>query len=145
MSFHVPASCVRFRSSPCSLPVLWSQTAGTGTLVGTVTDTSGAVVAAAKVSVVNIDTSFSSQVVTTAEGSYYVPYLAPGTYRITIESPGFKEHVRDNFAIRTGEVPRVDVQLEVGALSEMVEVNSAAPLLDTETSQAGLVFSGERC
>lgn len=76
---------------------LWSQTAGTGTLVGTVTDTSGAVIASARVSVVHTETSFSSQVVTSAEGSYYVPYLAPGTYRITVESPGFKRYVRDNF------------------------------------------------
>src|SRR5688500_232306 len=106
-----------------------AQTAGTGTLVGTVTDNSGAVVAAARVAVVNTDTSFNSQFLTNDEGSYYVPYLAPGTYRITIEAPGFKKYLRDNLLIRSGEIPRIDAQLEVGTVAETVEVTTAAPLL----------------
>src|SRR4051812_36958988 len=91
--------------------VLLCQTAGTGTLVGTVTDNSGAVVSGAKVSVVNLDTSFLSETVTNNEGSYYVPYLAPGNYRIAIEISGFKRYLREGLQIRTGEIPRIDVQL----------------------------------
>jgi len=120
-----------------------AQTAGTGTLVGTVTDTTGAVVAAAKVTVVNVDTSFVSETVTSTEGSYYAPYLAPGTYRLSVEAAGFKRYVRDGIAIRTSEVPRVDVQLEVGALTESINVTGAAPLLETETSSAGQILSGD--
>ena len=120
-----------------------AQTAGTGTLVGTVTHTTGAVVAAAKVTVVNVDTSFVSETVTSTEGSYYAPYLAPGTYRLSVEAAGFKRYVRDGIAIRTSEVPRVDVQLEVGALTESINVTGAAPLLETETSSAGQILSGD--
>src|SRR3954468_19428993 len=73
---------------------VFAQTAGTATLVGTVTDSSGLVVPNAKVSVVNVDTAFLSETVTTAEGFYNVPYLAPGIYRLTVEAGGFKRHVR---------------------------------------------------
>src|SRR5437867_4456028 len=107
-----------------------AQTAGTATMAGTVTDTAGAVLVGAKVSVVNIETAFVSDTLTNPEGSYYVPYLAPGTYRLTIEVPGFKRYVRDAIVLRTGETPRLDVQLELGAVTESVQVSGTAPLLD---------------
>ncbi|MCU1258949.1 MAG: hypothetical protein JWO80_1834 [Bryobacterales bacterium] len=120
----------------------WSQTAGTGNLVGNVKDTTGAVIAAAKVSAVNTETAFLSETVTSAEGAYYVPYLAPGTYRLTIEAGGFKKLVRDGIIIRTGESPRIDVQLELGALTDSVTISGGTPLLDTETSTSGQTLSG---
>ena len=63
---------------------LSAQTAGTGTLVGTIMDTTGSVIAAAKISVVNADTAFVSETVASNEGAYQVPYLAPGVYRMTV-------------------------------------------------------------
>lgn len=122
---------------------LQGQTTGTGTLVGTISDTTGAVVAGAKVTVVNTATAFTSEVPSSAEGAYYIPYLAPGTYRLTVESPGFKKYVREGVAIRTGEVPRIDIQMEVGGVTETVQVTGGVPLLDTETSASGLVLSGD--
>ncbi len=122
---------------------LCGQTAGTGTLVGTITDTTGAIIGAAKVTVVNIDTAFVSETTASAEGSYYVPYLSPGTYRMTIETPGFKKYVRDGILMRIGEIPRIDVSLEVGAVTESVRVEGSAPLLETETAAAGQVLSGD--
>jgi len=121
----------------------FAQTAGTGTLVGTVTDTSGAVLVGAKVAVLNAETSFVSEAVTNNEGAYYIPYLAPATYRVTVETAGFKRHIREGVIIRTGEIPRIDVQMEVGGVTESVQVTGAPPLLDTETSASGLVLSGE--
>jgi len=61
-----------------------AQTNGAATLVGTVTDSSGSVVAAAKVSIVNLATSFRSETLTSSEGDYFIPYLIPGTYQITL-------------------------------------------------------------
>ncbi len=121
-----------------------AQTAGTGTLVGTITDNSGAVMSGVKVTVVNAETAFTSETVSSADGAYQVPYLAPGMYRITIESPGFKRYLREGVQIRTGEIPRIDVQLEVGAVTESIRVEGSAPLIDTETAQAGLVLSGDQ-
>src|SRR4051794_26743188 len=120
-----------------------AQTAGTATLLGNVTDSTGAAVAGARVAVVNPETSASLATLSTTEGTYQVPYLAPGSYTVTIEASGFKRYVREGLVVRTGEVPRVDVQLEVGAVTESVQVSGAAPLLDTETATAGQVLDGD--
>lgn len=125
------------------LNALSAQTAGTATLVGNVTDSTSAIIAGVKVTVVNVDTAFSTDTVTNTEGAYYVPYLAPGNYRLTIEAAGFKRHVRDGIQVRTGETPRIDVQLEVGAVTESIQVTGAPALLETETSASGLVLSGD--
>src|ERR1035437_6979376 len=122
--------------------VATAQRTGGATLVGTVTDSTGAVVVGATVTVVNAETSFRSETQTSSEGSYYVPYLSPGTYRVTLEAVGFKQYVRDGIAIRAAETPRIDVQLEVGAASEQVTVTAAASLLATETATAGSVMEG---
>jgi hypothetical protein len=117
-----------------------AQTAGTATLVGTVTDSTGALVPGVKLIVTNTGTTFRSESVTSAEGSYYVPYLTPGNYRITAEAAGFKVYVRDGFNIRMNEMPRLDISLEVGSTSEQVTVTAAAPLLSTETAAAGQIL-----
>jgi len=114
-----------------------AQTTGTATLVGNLTDATGAIIAGAKITVINVDTSFTSTTVTNAEGYYYVPYLNPGTYQLTIEAAGFKRYVRDGVLLRTNEQPRIDVQLEVGSVTESIQVTGAPPLLETETAVAG--------
>src|SRR5438270_611426 len=106
--------------------VAMAQTGGGATLVGTVKDSSGSVVAAATVKVVNTATSFLTQTTTQPDGSYYVPYLTPGNYRVAISAPGFKEFVRDGLLMRSAEVPRIDLVLEVGSVSDSVTVNAAA-------------------
>ena len=114
-----------------------AQTTGTATLLGNLTDSSGAVVSGAKVTVVNADTSFTSSTVTNNEGYYFVPYLNPGTYQLAIEAAGFKRYVRDGIVLRTSESPRIDVQLEVGSVTESIQITAAPALLETETSVAG--------
>ena len=83
-----------------------AQTGGGATLVGTVKDATGAAVGAAKVTVVNLATSFIAETTTSPEGAYYVPYLAPGDYRMKVSSAGFKEFVREGITLRSAEVPR---------------------------------------
>ncbi len=111
---------------------LVAQTGGGATLVGTVKDTSGAVVAGAKVKVVNIATSFITEITTSTEGDYYVPYLTPGDYRVMVTSPGFKEFIREGITLRSAEVPRIDILLELGSINDSVTVNASASLLNTE-------------
>ncbi len=120
----------------------FAQTTGAGTIVGTVTDTSGAVVAGAKVSVVNAETGFNFESTTNNEGYYYLPYLRPGTYSLTIEVPGFKKYVRSGIELRTNEQPRIDVALEIGSAAESVEVQATTPLLETETTVSGGILEG---
>jgi hypothetical protein len=69
-----------------------------------------------------------------------VPFLAAGSYELSVEAAGFKKYVRSGMALHAGETPRVDVQLEVGAVTETLNVTAASPLLDTENATAGSIF-----
>ncbi len=119
-----------------------AQTTGQATLVGTVTDTTGAVIPTAKVHVVSNETGFTFEGLTNTEGYYYVPYLRPGTYQLTVEAQGFKKYVRQGIELRTNEQPRVDVKLDIGNVVDVVEVQAAAPLLETETTISGGILEG---
>ena len=137
MRLHALISLALFSS------IGFAQSTGTATLVGTVTDSSGAILAGAKVIVLNTGTSFLSENSTTAEGSYYVPYLSPGHYRLSIEAAGFKKYVREGINLRTNESPRVDVVMEIGTTSDTINVKGSVPLLETETSASGQIMDGE--
>ena len=120
-----------------------AQTGGGATLVGTVKDGSGSVVMRAKVTVVNRGTSFVTETFTAADGGYYVPYLIPGDYRITVSAAGFKEFVREGLTLRSAEIPRIDIVLELGAVSESVTVSGSASLLNTENVVSSYVLPAE--
>jgi hypothetical protein len=126
----------------CALGLL-AQTTGTATLVGTVTDNTGSVVPGAAVNVVNTETQFVYNTVTNEEGSYYVPNLNPGTYRLTIQGQGFKRYIQEGIILRTSEQPRINVALELGSVTESINVQATAPLLETETTSTGQVLEGE--
>lgn len=116
---------------------------GTATIAGRVTDPSGAVIAGVNVTVVQTATNFQFTAVTNNEGLFRVQSLQPGAYRITLEAAGFKRVVRDNVDLRTGDTLPVDVALEVGNVTEAVEVTAQTQLLETETSAVGTVMEGQ--
>src|SRR5262245_32080981 len=116
---------------------------GTATMVGAVTDSSGAIVVGAKITVTNAGAGFVFTSVSTAEGTWYIPNLNPGTYQLRIEAAGFKTYVQNGITLRTAEQPRLDVSLEVGNITESVQVTGTAPLLETETSTSGQVLEGQ--
>jgi hypothetical protein len=117
--------------------VAFAQNVATGTLVGTVTDNTGGVVARAAVIVTNTQTQVVSHSMTNAEGAYYVPFLGIGTYQLTVESPGFKKYEQSGIVMNAGETPRIDVRLELGAVTDSVKVTAEAPLLETDTPVVG--------
>jgi hypothetical protein len=119
---------------------LFAQTTGTATLVGTVSDPTGAAVPGAKVTVRNMNTSFIYEGVTSSSGDYFVPNLSSGTYQLTIEAAGFKSFVQSDITLRINEQPRINVQLEVGNVTESIKVSGQAPLLETETSGVGQIL-----
>lgn len=119
----------------------WGQI-GTSTITGRVTDPTGAVVPNVSVTVVQLATNFTFTAVTNQEGIYRVPSLQPGQYRITFEAAGFKRGVRENVELRTGDTLAVDMTLEVGAVTEAIEVTERTQMLETETSATGTVVSG---
>ena len=120
-----------------------AQTGGGATLVGTVKDSSGAVLAGAKVTAVNTATAFTAENITSPEGAYYVPFLAPGVYQVKIASPGFKEFVREGITLRSAEVQRVDLTMEIGSVSDSVTVSGQASLLNTENVVSAYVIGSK--
>jgi len=103
-----------------------------GTLLGTVSDASGAAVVNAKVSAVQTATSAVRETVTNESGNYTMPDLPPGTYSVTIVAEGFKKETRQNVDLLNNTSTRIDVSLTAGSVSETVIVTTAPPLLQTD-------------
>ena len=120
-------------------PWSWAQTAATGGISGTVTDSSGAVVANAKITVTNQSSGDSRSGASTSNGSFVVPLLPPGTYTVHATKDGFKELVRSGLAVHVTETTVANLQLTVGVSSEIVTVTSEAELLDTHDAALGKV------
>jgi len=114
--------------------LLYGQGGAYGTILGTVTDNSGAVVANAGVDVTNTATNVTNHVQTTSSGDYTVPYLQPGTYRVTVQATGFQKSVTDNVTLVVAQQARVNVSMKPGTVSETVEVEASAVSLDTDTA-----------
>jgi hypothetical protein len=115
---------------------------GTSTITGRITDSTGAVVPRVAVTVVQTGTNFTFNATTNEDGLYRVLSLNPGKYRITSEAPGFKRSVREDVELRTGDTLAVDFVLQVGNVTESIEVMGAASILETETSATGALMSG---
>ncbi|MCS6951448.1 MAG: TonB-dependent receptor [Bryobacteraceae bacterium] len=121
-----------------SLPLL-AQTTSTS-ILGTVTDPSGASIAQAKVTARNVRTGVVTETVTTTTGDYAIPLLDVGEYEVTAEAQGFKPETRGGIRLQINEKVRVDFQLQVGSISERITVTSEAPALRTdEVSVGGIV------
>ncbi len=115
-----------------------------GSITGRVVDNNGAAVVNAIVTVTNNATNASTSTTTNGDGGYTVLYLIPGSYSEAVEAKGFKKTVRQNIEVRVGDKLEVDLQLEVGAVSDTVNVTSDAPLLETNTASAGQVIDRRR-
>jgi hypothetical protein len=116
--------------------------ADTGVITGTVIDSSGAAVPNAQITIVQTATNFRFASVANSEGMYRVQSLQTGTYTVTFEAQGFKRLVQDNVTLRVGDVLPLNATMQVGAITESVEVNAQSTLLETETSSTGTVTEG---
>src|SRR5947209_10997923 len=115
-----------------------------GNIVGTVSDPSGANVEGAKVVIRNLATDQSVDVTPESSGAYAANLLRIGTYSVTVERQGFKKAVEPNVEVGVNQVVRVNLRLQVGVATELVEVTGAAPLLQTETSSLGTIETEKR-
>src|SRR5262249_31588237 len=106
-----------------------------GTITGTVSDSSGAVVPGVTVEAKNVATGITYQAGTSEPGNFTLPQLPAGTYELSAMLPGFKRFVRPGLVVGVAQVVRVDVMLEVGTAGEQVTVEAAAPLLKTESGE----------
>jgi hypothetical protein len=108
-----------------------------GTISGTVTDPQGTSIVDAVVVVTNTDTNVSTTLTTNSSGFYQAPLLLAGPYQVTVEARGFKKTVRPNLVLAMRGQLRIDIQLEVGSLTESITISSESPLLDTSTVTVG--------
>jgi hypothetical protein len=112
----------------------------TGTILGTVKDAQGQLVAGATVTVTEAGKQTSSVYVTDATGSYVAPFLIPGTYEVAVELQGFRKHVRRGVVLQVNQRARVDVTLELGTFAEATEVTALAPLTRSDSAEMGEVI-----
>src|ERR1700682_4266851 len=124
-----------------AMPVLAQN--NTGIISGRVTDPSGAGVPNAQITVTQTETNVDAVSATNSDGLFRVPSLIDGPYRLTVTAAGFKKEVQNGLALRIGEHLNVEITLQVGAVSDAMEVTSALPLLDTQPSSTGQVMEGD--
>ena len=118
--------------------------AQSGAITGRVTDSTGSVVVGAKVAVTNTETGVRREVESNAQGYYTAPLLVRGLYTVQASQTGFKEIVRSNLNLDEGQTMRLDIGLEVGQVSERIEVSGGAPLLETERPTISTVIPSQR-
>ena len=126
------------------VPAAVAQQADTALIVGTVTDTTGAVIPGVSVTFSHVETGTESTVSTNETGNYRSNPLRIGTYIVVVESDGFKTYSGSGVNLSIGDVRELNVALEVGAVTEVIEVEAAAPLLQTTESSAGTVIENRQ-
>ena len=96
------------------------------------------------VQILNVATNEVAAAVSDAQGVYTAPFLQPGTYRIVVEAAGFKKLIQNNVVLNVGQTAGIDLTLEVGQTSDSVTISADSALLDTESSDRGLVIDEKR-
>ena len=112
-----------------------------GSITGQVTDTSGAIVPGASVTVTNTDTGDVVHVTSTGQGFYTAPLLQPGPYQVSVMAKGFRDFVQSGIQLQTQQNATINVRLAVGTATETVTVNSNAPLIDIADASTGQVLT----
>ncbi len=126
-------------------PSIWAQgVSGSASVAGTVTDTTGAVIPGASVVLLNVERGSEQEVSSNEAGNYAYPDITPGTYTVRVSSEGFQTREVTDLQVQVGQRAAVNVELEVGQVTEVVTVEAAAVLLETESNAIGTVVDSER-
>jgi hypothetical protein len=121
----------------------WAQ-GPEGEITGSVTDSTGAVVAGATITVTHPATNTQRTVKTNSDGLYDLPALPPGNYTLRVEMQGFGSQVRNDIELQVAQIARIDIVLKVGSITEVVEVAGGAPVLEAEGASVGTVIENQR-
>jgi Carboxypeptidase regulatory-like domain len=115
----------------------------TSSIVGTATDTSGAVIPGANVTLLNVNTGVKNQTKTNSVGDYIFQYLHPGTYTLTADAAGFKKFIRENITIEMYTKVSINVTLQPGRVTQQVTVTASTPLLHTQTGDQSATLANK--
>ena len=124
----------------CALCRWYGQTANTGAIAGSVSDPRGAPIAGVAVVIDAAATGEERNLTTDAEGNFSVPFLAPGSYNLTVRKPGFDLLALKNVQVQITEVNRLKIQLIISGAKEQIVVSARTPLLQTENAALGRVI-----
>ena len=127
----------------CFSALTYAQTGGEGTIQGTVSDSTGAVVRRAEVSATLVSTGETNTQKTTGAGFFSLAALKPGVYTVTIVAPGFERYVQENLRLDALQVQGLNIHLQVGGSNETVIVSAAPPPLDTTNATLGNTMENE--
>jgi Carboxypeptidase regulatory-like domain len=127
-----------------STNVLHAQSVGSGQIQGTVTDQTGNAVAGATVEAVQQESNLQRTATTSADGGYTFPNLPVGPYQLNVSSPGFNTYHQSGIVIQVGNNLRIDVKLQIGAVSQTVQVMSDASMVQTEDQSISQVIDRQR-
>jgi hypothetical protein len=132
----------RLLAALCFIVLLSSRMSAqtSGAIIGSVQDASGAAVVGATVSILDVNKGTSQVFKTDESGAYSAPFLIPGTYRVTVEAPGFKRATSQDIVLDVDARQRADFTMQIGQASETVEVTAAAPLVRSESAELGEVI-----
>ena len=122
--------------------VAWGQESR-GTIAGVVTDAQAAGIPKARVVITNLDTGVDFTLETNERGTYSAPLLLPGNYRIAAEHEGFKKFMREGITLSVNDNVRIDIQLDLGAVTETVNVTDSAPLIESASGNMGMLVSNK--
>src|SRR5262249_53877247 len=114
-----------------------------GEITGRLTDASGAAVPLARITATNVETNATRAALSNEVGIYSLPSLQPGTYNIRVEKQGFKVLTQANIRLEVQQNARLDFELTVGQVSESIEVNANAALLNSENATVGTVINNK--
>ena len=125
-----------------SAAAVWtSAQTQTATVRGEVTDSTGAVIPGAALTLTNLDQNRPWEAESNAAGAYVIQQIPPGNYSLVVQADGFKRYERQRFILQVAQVAEINVPLEVGDITETVEITAEAPLLETATSDLGEVVN----
>ena len=127
-----------------SLGVTWAQSQTSSQIQGTVQDASGAPVPGAEVKATQTATGVSRAATTGADGAYVLPNLPIGPYRLEVSKAGFSTYVQTGIVLQVATNPTVDISLKVGDVSEQVQVEANAALVETQATGVGNVMENQR-
>src|SRR5215472_4237821 len=127
----------------CGLSVAGLSQTITGSITGTVADSSGAVIPNAKITATNLATNLSYNAPSNSAGVYNLLFLPIGQYNLTVEVPGFKKVAQGPFTLEVNQVAHIDPKMEVGEMTQSVSIQAVAPILQTDSTQSGGTITGE--
>ena len=113
------------------------------TLTGRITDSSGAVIPHAQITITNTDTGFVTAIQSNDVGDYTAPFLVPGRYKVTANQQGFNSYVHEGLTLETEQTVTENIVLKAGSVTETITVSGDSPLIDTATASTGQVLTAE--